>query len=404
MTSRIERILNVCTALLFIGLIWLPALDIKFKLDKSPVISENRTLEPRPALESFADLEEFPSKFAKFFDDRFGFRRFLIRTHYRFKIFALGVSPVRSISKAPMATAKREALTAQEIIPQVLVGKDGWFFYGYEQSAENYRGTLVPFTERDLDITVAGLRARRDAVEKYGGRYVVLIVPNKDTTYPEFMPDEFSIVTKNRRIDQIVPALRTVERVDVIDLRVPLAEAKSHAQVFQKLDTHWSNAGIWVGYNELIRTIARSHSGLIPHPVTDFEPTPEVAESDLAVMLGLKDWTAADTDLIQEQHLVFKPKFEPRSTSVPAYTWPNMPEFRFSTAFEVDDPSLPTAVVFHDSFGWELRPFLAEHFRRMDCYWTSDFFLAPLEEKKPDIVIQVIVERYLIGAALSPPQ
>ena len=81
-----------------------------------------------------------------------------------------------------------------------------------------------------------------------------------------------------------------------------------------------------------------------------------------------------------------------------------MPEFRFSTAFEVHDPSLPTAVVFHDSFGWELRPFLAEHFRRIDCYWTSDFFAAPLAQQKPDYVIQVVVERYLIGAPMNGVQ
>lgn len=401
MRLRLERVLNVCTAIVFVALIWLPALDIKLKLDKSPVISENRNPEPRPTLASIEDLEAFPPKFTKFFDDRFGFRRFLIRLHYRIKIFGLGVSPVRSISKAPMASGKREPLTANEIIPQVLVGKDGWFFFGHEQSAENYRGTLNPFGHRDLAMTVEGLTARRDAVEKFGGRYILLIVPNKDTTYPEFMPDEFNVVNPNRRIDQIVPALQGVPRVEVIDLRESLAAAKSRAQVFQKLDTHWSNAGIWVGYDALIRAVAKSHPGVTPHPESDFTPTPTVAESDLAVMLGLKDWTAADTDLIQEQHLVYAPKFERRARTATAYIWPGMPEFRFSTAFEVDDPSLPTAVVFHDSFGWELRPFLAEHFRRIDCYWTSDFFAAPLAQQKPDYVIQVVVERYLIGAPMN---
>lgn len=355
-------------------------------------------------MQSFEDLREFPQKFTKFFDDRFGFRRFLVRTHYRIKIFTLGVSPVRSISKPTIATAQRAPLAASEIIPQVLVGKDGWFFFGHENSAENYRGTLPPFGHRDLALTVDALRARRDTVEKFGGRYIVLIVPNKDTTYPEFMPDEFTIVNENRRIDQIVPALQGVERVEVIDLRKPLSDAKARAQVFQKLDTHWSNAGIWVGYDAVIRSVAKYHAGLVPHPKSDFTPTPTIAESDLAVMLGLKDWTAAETDLIQEKHLVYEPNFERRARSVPAYTWPGMPEFRFSTAFEVDDPALPTAVVFHDSFGWELRPFLAEHFRRMDCYWTSDFFTAPLAEKRPDIAVQVIVERYLIGAPLSAPQ
>ena len=59
---------------------------------------------------------------------------------------------------------------------------------------------------------------------------------------------------------------------------------------------------------------------------------------------------------------------------------------------EIDDPSLPRAVIFRDSFSSRLVPFLSEHFSRAVYLWQNDFDANVVSEEHPDLVIQEILE------------
>ena len=77
-------------------------------------------------------------------------------------------------------------------------------------------------------------------------------------------------------------------------------------------------------------------------------------------------------------------------------------------AFVVDDPSLPSGVLFGDSFSVGLAPLLAESFRRLDVVRfeqsTGPQFDRPLLQRlRPQIVIQEIVERSLVFAGDFQP-
>ena len=63
---------------------------------------------------------------------------------------------------------------------------------------------------------------------------------------------------------------------------------------------------------------------------------------------------------------------------------------------EIDDPSLSRAVVFQDSFGEALRPFLSEHFQRTFHSRQVLFDPAVVEQERPSVVIQEMVERLLM--------
>jgi hypothetical protein len=61
--------------------------------------------------------------------------------------------------------------------------------------------------------------------------------------------------------------------------------------------------------------------------------------------------------------------------------------------------SRPRAVVFRDSFGSAMIPFLSEHFSRAVYVWQNDMAPALVEEERPDFVIQEWVGRHLHTAA-----
>ena len=69
---------------------------------------------------------------------------------------------------------------------------------------------------------------------------------------------------------------------------------------------------------------------------------------------------------------------------------------------EIDDPSLPRAVIFRDSFTSQLVPFLSEHFSRAVYLWQNDFDAAVVTQEHPDVVIQQIVGRHLYNFIPSP--
>jgi hypothetical protein len=115
---------------------------------------------------------------------------------------------------------------------------------------------------------------------------------------------------------------------------------------------------------------------------------------DLAGMMGL-------TRVLREVDLPLVPNRPRRARVVePAGAAPTAEEGRLVT--EIDDPSLPRAVIFRDSFVSRLVPFLSEHFSRAVYLWQNDFDAAEVEKEHPDVVIQEIVGRHLYNFIPSP--
>jgi alginate O-acetyltransferase complex protein AlgJ len=69
---------------------------------------------------------------------------------------------------------------------------------------------------------------------------------------------------------------------------------------------------------------------------------------------------------------------------------------------EIADPSLPRALIFRDSFGSRLVPYLSEHFSRAVYLWQNDFDADAVMKEHPDVVIQEIVGRHLYSFIASP--
>ena len=66
---------------------------------------------------------------------------------------------------------------------------------------------------------------------------------------------------------------------------------------------------------------------------------------------------------------------------------------------EQEDPGLPRALVFRDSFLTAVIPFLSENFQYSKYYWNNWDADTPIAEMiasvRPDIVIEEVVERLI---------
>jgi len=305
------------------------------------------------------------------FDDHFGFRSALVRWYGESRLFWLGVSPSAA----------------------VIVGHDGWFFYADDKAVEDYANAELLDDAAIANWREAVLRAR-NWLQARGIGYVFTIAPDKPVLYGEDVPSTIARIHDTSRADQLFVALQDTGLA--VDPRPALFEAKQRERLYQKTDTHWNDRGALIAYQQIINAV-RARVPATPAAWTrhDFEAVERTTEGmDLAGMMGL-------TRVLHETDLALVP-IRPRRARVvePAGGHEMDEEGRLVT--EIDDPSLPRAVIFRDSFVSRLVPFLSEHFSRAVYLWQNDFDAAEVQKEHPDVVIQEIVGRHLYNFIPSP--
>ena len=341
-------------------------------LDGADPGAENRELAAWPrAGGSPAPIAALPIAFSDWFDDHFGFRSRLVRWYGESRLFVLRVSPSAS----------------------VVEGGGGWFFYADDKAIEDY-ANAEPMTDAALANWRAAILGARDWLSARHVAYVFTITPDKHVIYGDQMPPTLTRVGDLSRADQLFTALQ--DSGLAVDVRGAELDAKARERVYQRTDTHWNDRGALVAYQQIIAAV---RARVPPTPSawqrSDFTDADRTIEGlDLAGMMGL-------TRVLREQDLTLVPRRPRRARVVdPAGAQPTDEVGRLVT--EIDDPSLPRAVIFRDSFTSRLVPFLSEHFSRAVYLWQNDFDADVVTKEHPDVVIQQIVGRHLYNFIPSP--
>jgi hypothetical protein len=363
---------NLPLILLFVATISLPLTANLLGRDGADPGAENRELAAFPHFDgSLGSLATLPEGFSAWFEDHFGFRSRLVRWYGESRLFALHTSPSAA----------------------VVTGEHGWFFYGDDKSVEDY-ANVEPMTEQALANWRAAILRARDWLRARQIAYVFTIAPDKHVIYGDEMPTDLVRVGDLSRADQLFTALQ--DTGVAVDVRRAEFDAKSRERVYQQTDTHWNDRGALVAYQQIIAAVRARVPRTPPEwKRSDFTDVDRTIEGlDLAGMMGL-------TRVLREVDMTLVPR-RPRRARViePPGAHPTDEEGRLVT--EIDDPSLPRAVVFRDSFTSRLVPFLSEHFSRAVYLWQNDFDATLVTQEHPDVVIQEIVGRHLYNFIPSP--
>ena len=185
--------------------------------------------------------------------------------------------------------------------------------------------------------------------------------------YPEEMPPTVARVGDVSRADQLFTALQDTG-AGGRRARRRCSTAKARERLYQQTDTHWNDRGALVAYQQIIDAVRAQRAGdAAGLDARRFRapPTAPIEGLDLAGMMGL-------TRVLREVDLRWcRTRPRGRACVEPAGAQPTDEEGRLVT--EIDDPSLPRAVIFRDSFASRLVPFLSEHFSRAVYLWQNDF-------------------------------
>lgn len=354
-------------AALFLIALWLPTLDSFFNLDKAPWLNEKRTPATFPAIAPNAkSLLALPAGLEAYYNDHFGFRRRLIRWEQRWK----------------------QDVFKESSLPDVMIGRDGWLFFTAQHMIEHYRG-LKTFTPDELQSWRSLLEKRRDWLIQLGIKYLFVIAPSKHSIYPEYLPTWMTKMGPETKLDQFLAYMKAHSTVDVLDLRPALLEAKKTARTYLYTDTHWNSYGGFIGYQSVMRSLARQLPALGgPLLLEAFELTPlKETGGDLSTMLG-QDMPERDGfELTARPPLQFPTATE--DINIYAKQWP-----KYMEPIYTENPSEKfKLLMFHDSFSNAWVPYLGHHFKRVVYIWQYNWNKSVIEKEKPDIVVDEILER-----------
>ena len=274
-----------------------------------------------------------------------------------------------------------------QVFNEGIVGKDDWLFYSGDFSIHDYQKTS-PVSKKNLKEVEAILNQINDAAIRNGGSMLVVIPPDKNTIYPQYMPDEIPVLGETSRLEQFMQYMQEHTNIQVMDLRPVLSEASQTSQIYFKSDAHWNCLGAYYASAEIISMVSISHPEVRPRPLSDFEIGTTIDSSlDISKTMGLG---------LQEETWTLTPKFETHIEVSPAPFAENK-QMRVSVNSETD---LPSAVILHDSFYNEclnqlIEPYFSKTFSLH--YGTSKLsdYIDLIEKEKPDVVIVEFAERHI---------
>ena len=296
---------------------------------------------------------------------------------------------------------KLEHMKPGVLVKGVLIGYDGYMFY--QDTLNDFKGDGF-LSKSVYNRVVADMKERNDWAESTGRKFYYVIAPNKNSIYPNYMPDGYELA-EYRRYDQFVELL-TEAGITAVDLRDALKDAveKNPKQnLYYRYDTHWNNHAGYYSYRATMDLIKKDFSNVVIHDKSEYQVNYcETYMKDMAYYLGqydaMKDYGPVYT---LKSGKTARLDFKSSSVKGGQYTFAHVhPDgysdklvyFRYVNDYNKNAPNI---YVMRDSYSIALVPFLKDSFYKSTFNWTWAFEEDKIEAADADIIMVVVAERNL---------
>lgn len=356
----------------FLGVIFLPLMKMILTPDKSQLSkTEKRKLAPMPSFpRDFSSFIDFPQQFEIYFNDNFGFREKLVHRYLR---------------EMKKRFGKIES-------SRVIDGRDGWLFYTGDDMQQDFLGD-VPLSNQKLEGWIADQERKEKWLSERGIRYLLVIAPNKQSIYPEYLPDYLVNVKGTTRFEQLENFFDGKLPSYMLSFHEILHDSKNSARLYDKTDTHWNLFGGYIAYNQIVDRLSQWYPAA--EFKVDFTFQEELAVEkggDLAEMIMMQDSLNEERPILTEYDKCSKDYPFNLHLSDIGPEKKEIPKMRGCSSAHLK------ALVFHDSFFHRISPFLTENFKQV-VYLSKKYDQENVEQLielfHPDLVIEERVERFL---------
>ena len=289
----------------------------------------------------------------------------------------------------------RLALSASVGSP-VTLGREGWLFYLVRRGTQGVRPEL-DFTQDELERWAGWLESRQRWLAERGVDFVLVVAPNKETIYPDLLPGELAAARPRSRMDVLLDRLRAGGKVQVVDVRPALREARREGSPFRswplyyRTDSHWNELGALLATRAVLDELKPRFPGLDVPADRDIALASEATGAgDLARMQGLQG---------QLSDVRVRATVQGRRCSfdLGGGTFSQGVETPLFSEKTLQCPGAPIrrALVLHDSMMMGMLPALAPAFERSVWRLSTSLEQGLVEQEKPDLVLLEFVERTL---------
>lgn len=264
------------------------------------------------------------------------------------------------------------ALFRTSAAEDVILGREGWLYFAPTLGDYTASETM---TERELWCAARTLYLLQEHVRSLGGEFVFTVAPNKNSLYPGAMPElPKSDAAANA---EALPALLSEMGVNYLDLFSLFREQEEI--LYFPTDSHWNGKGAALAADGLLSALGREGG----YFASEFRPGQH--KGDLYEML-YPAGKAADPDWV----------YAPGFTFEGGGSNPDAITIRTQSA-----AGAGSLVMYRDSFGRNLYPYLAERFENAVFSRKTDY--GAVEPAEGDTVIVELVERNLSYLNLYSP-
>lgn len=172
-----------------------------------------------------------------------------------------------------------------------LEGRCQWLFYRGNNSEAYYQATNL-MSDEELATYASVLQQLAEVCEAKGIQFQVSIWPNKEQVYSEYMPN-IPIQSEYKRVERLVDYLTENTDVNIIYPINELIAAKPYWEMYWPLDTHWNNAGAFIGYQAMLESLGLETTSMVNLPVNIISPSDSdykkyVYDGNSSLMYGVK--------------------------------------------------------------------------------------------------------------------
>lgn len=319
--------------------------------------TENKELSSLPQIKTEDGYNlDYLGELGDYFQDHFAFRQQLVSTNAKLygKLFGYSTTD------------------------QVILGKNNWMYYS--GTLDDYMAINV-MSDRKLSNAVHNLKMIQDYVESRGSKFILTIAPNKNSIYDENMPYYYRKGVQENNYDKLLKKINEYD-INYVDL---FGEFENSDEIlYFERDSHWTNKGAVLAYNKIMSNIRKNFE--------TYENIPYIIKKD-----HLGDLTNMLYPLNSElENNVYYDKNW-------SFNYVNEVNDNMDNWIETENPKKKEVLlVYRDSFGESLLPFLAEEFNKAYFSRLVPYNLTNVDVYQPDYTIIERVERR-IGAFAEQP-
>lgn len=328
----------------FIGICLAPA--VLMPISKADSDKEKRELASAPKIKTEEGKLNFDffSEFETYFSEHFAFRQQLVTADGRIRSAVLGTSPNSD----------------------VIVGRNGWLYYG--ETVDDFLN-INTLSDRAVNNIKNNLDMMNAYCEQNNAQFVFTVAPNKNSVYPENMPFNYIESENPDNYEKLAEALSGSGYW--CDMKETLLNTNSSIPLYHKTDTHWNNLGAYAGHSRIMAMIGKESC-----PSGSRWFTRDDRLGDLAAMIYPAE-KAKDTQVYNDYE--FSYSYLGRFQA--------LDDISIKTVCEGKEGSL---LMYRDSYGEAILPYMAE------CFGEAEFSRAvPYRMNTIDggTVVLEIVER-----------